>query len=157
MRKLFAGILVFCVMVFCANVTMACDCGCEKAKAGCECVKSEFDCVCPIKCKKVKKCMKKCMKKYAKKQGCCCKKSAIECPVKCKKELNPENKKSVSEIITDSVATESGEDLTINVSKCDKAPCWKDCPCMQKCLKKSKIDLSKCPQKGCPLKESTEK
>jgi hypothetical protein len=157
MKKLLTVVMAFCVMCFCVNVATACECGCENAKAvsECECVKSECDCVCPIKCKKVKKCMKKCMKKYAKKQ-CCCKKSAIECPVKCKKELNPENKKSVSEIITDSVVPQDGNDTAISAPKCDKAPCWKDCPCMQKCLKKYKIEIPECPKKACPLKDVVE-
>ena len=49
MKKLFAGILVFCVMLFCANVSMACDCGCcDKAKtsAECNCVKEKCNCGC---------------------------------------------------------------------------------------------------------------
>lgn len=161
MKKLLTGILVFCVMCFCSNVATACDCGCEKAKAAaeCECVKN--DCECPfaqMKCKKakcMKKCMKKCKKQYAKKKECC-KKSTIECPLKCKKELNSENKKSVSEIITDSVIPEGEKDVTISNDKCDKAPCCKKCPCIEKCMEKCKIDLSKSPKKGCPIKDIIE-
>ena len=159
MKKLFAVILAIFVMSFCANVSLACDCPCcEKAKTTAECcqkLNKECECGCSkITCKKVKKCVKKCMKKCAKK-GCCCNKPAIDCPVKCKKELNPENKKSVSEIITDSIVPANNE-TEISSEKCDKVQCCSKCPCMQKCLKKCKKDLSKCPKKGCPLKDIIE-
>ncbi len=153
MKKLLAGFLLFGVLCFGANVSLACDCGCcdrAKIQAAEECVKKDCDCGCknaaPCKCKSDKACDKKCDKPCD--QTCdkaCDKKCDKPCDQTCDKA------KSVSDIIDETVSPVKAENCE---SICPKAE--NKCKCSKKAKKHCKKSKADCAKKGCPLEQVIE-
>lgn len=160
MKKIVMSLLVLCTLIFMSNASLACDCGCKKAKIGAkvECSKN-CDCGCQngeeCKCNKdkvqcpKKECCKKCPCGCQNGEECKCKKecSKSKCDKpKCNKE------KSLIEEIEATTTVEAAADSKKEC--CKKSKC---CKKFKKCkkLKKCKGSKKDC-KSGCPFNKIIE-
>lgn len=142
MKKFLLSLIAICTVFFTANISLACDCGCSKAKEAeqIECQKDcckKCDCGCQNKsdCKWYKK---ECDKDCCKKCNCGCKNNE-DCKCKSEKPKCTKENSLTDEIIN---STKAEENTKCNKAKCHKSKCKK-----QKCKGK---------KHGCPLSDIIE-